>query len=386
MDDIRKEVEKWTPEEVERVSGVPGAQLERVAKMFATEKPATLIWCMGATQHTVGTANVRAFCIALLATGNVGKFGTGANIFRGHTNVQGATDLGLDIVTLPLYYGLAEGAWRHWCRVWEVDYEWMESRFDTITGADGKPVKMMNTPGIPSTRWFDATLLPKEQVSQKDNLKAMIIMGHGGNTVTRIPEASAGVEKLDLLVVADPVPTTWAIMGNRKDNTYLLPVATSYEIAGSRTASNRSLQWGEQIVKPIFEAKDDNEIMYRLAVKLGFADKMFKNIKVENNVPVGGGHPARDQPRWLVDRLLRPVAGAPQAAHGQPEGLRPRLPEGKRRAVQGRLLRPALAVLGHARAQASGHAHALQHQSARHGRRRHLPCPLRGRARRQDQG
>src|SRR5438270_557074 len=103
MDDIRKEVEKWTPDEVERVSGVPGAQLERVAKMFATEKPATLIWCMGATQHTVGTANVRAFCIALLATGNVGKFGTGANIFRGHTNVQGATDLGLDIVTLPLY-------------------------------------------------------------------------------------------------------------------------------------------------------------------------------------------------------------------------------------------------------------------------------------------
>ena len=286
MDDVRKEVDKWTPDEVERVSGVPGAQLERVAKMFATEKPSTLIWCMGATQHTVGTANVRAFCIALLATGNVGKFGTGANIFRGHTNVQGATDLGLDIVTLPLYYGLAEGAWKHWCRVWEVDYAWMESRFDTITGADGKSVKMMNTPGIPSTRWFDATLLPKEQVSQKDNLKAMVIMGHGGNTVTRIPEASAGVDKLELLVVADPVPTTWAIMGNRKDNTYLLPAATSYEVAGSRTASNRSLQWGEQIVKPIFEAKDDNEIMYRLATKLGFADKMFKNIKVENNVPV----------------------------------------------------------------------------------------------------
>jgi len=286
MDDVRKEIEKWTPDEVERVSGVPGAQLERVAKMFATEKPSTLIWCMGATQHTVGTANVRAFCIALLATGNVGKFGTGANIFRGHTNVQGATDLGLDIVTLPLYYGLAEGAWKHWCRVWEVDFAWMEQRFDTITGADGKPVKMMNAPGIPSTRWFDATLLPKEQVSQKDNLKAMVIMGHGGNTVTRIPEASAGVDKLELLVVADPVPTTWAIMGNRTENTYLLPAATSYEVAGSRTASNRSLQWGEQIVKPVFESKDDNEIMYRLATKLGFADKMFKNIKVENNVPV----------------------------------------------------------------------------------------------------
>ena len=286
MDDIRKEVAKWTPEEVERVSGVPGEQLKRVAKLFATEKPATLIWCMGATQHTVGTANVRAFCIALLATGNVGQFGTGANIFRGHTNVQGATDLGLDIVTLPLYYGLVEGAWRHWSRVWETEYDWLNARFDVNTGPDGKPVRMMNTPGIPSTRWFDATLLPKDHVSQKDNLKAMFIMGHGGNTVTRIPEASAGVDKLDLLVVADPVPTTWAVMGNRKENTYLLPVATSYEVAGSRTASNRSIQWGEQIVKPIFESKDDNEIMYRLATKLGFADQMFKNIKVENNVPV----------------------------------------------------------------------------------------------------
>ena len=91
-------------------SGVPGEQLKRVAEMFATQKPATLVWCMGQTQHTVGTANVRASCILLLATGNVGHPGSGANIFRGHTNVQGATDLGLDVTSLPLYYGLAEDA------------------------------------------------------------------------------------------------------------------------------------------------------------------------------------------------------------------------------------------------------------------------------------
>jgi formate dehydrogenase major subunit len=51
-------------------------------------------------------------------------------------------------------------------------------------------------------------------------------------------------------------------------------------------ASNRSIQWGEQIVKPIFESKNDLELIYRMAVKLGFADQMFKNIKVENNLPV----------------------------------------------------------------------------------------------------
>jgi formate dehydrogenase major subunit len=278
MDDVRKEVEKWTPDEVERVTGVPEAQLKRVAETFAKERPSTLVWCMGATQHTVGTANVRAFCTLLLATGNVGhSSGNGANIFRGHCNVQGATDIGLDIVTLPLYYGLAEPAWRHWSRVWETEFEWFVSRF-----ADPK---IMTTAGIPSTRWFDATTLPKDQVAQKDNIKAMIVFGHGGNTVTRMPRAAEGIAALELLVVADPHPTTWAVLGERKNDTYLLPVATQFECAGSRTASNRSLQWYEPVVKPIFESKDDLEIMYLLAKKLGFADRMFKNIKVTNNLP-----------------------------------------------------------------------------------------------------
>jgi len=281
FEDVRKEIEKWTPEEVERVSGVPGEQLKRVAQMFATEKPATLIWCMGQTQHSVGTANVRASCIALLLTGNVGKPGTGANIFRGHDNVQGATDVGLDIVTLPFYYGLAEGAWRHWGRVWEVDYDYLQSRFDSK--------KIMETPGIPLTRWFDAVLLPKDQVDQKDNVRAMFVQGHASNSITRIPESLKGLRKLDLLVVADPHPTTWAALAveaGRKDNMYLLPACTQFEASGSRVASNRSLQWGEQIVKPIFESKNDLEIIYLMAKKLGFADRMFKNIQVENNLPL----------------------------------------------------------------------------------------------------
>jgi len=281
FDDARKEIERWTPEEVERVSGVPGEQLKRVAQMFATQKPSTLIWCMGQTQHTVGTANVRASCMALLLTGNVGKSGTGANIFRGHDNVQGATDVGLDIVTLPFYYGLAEGAWKHWGRVWEVDYDYLQSRFDSK--------QIMETPGIPLTRWFDAVLLPKDQVAQKDNLRAMFVQGHASNSITRVPESMKALQKLDLLVVADPHPTTWAslaVQAGRKENMYLLPACTQFEARGSRVASNRSLQWGEQIVKPIFETKDDLEIMYRLATKLGFADRMFKNIKVEDNLPV----------------------------------------------------------------------------------------------------
>ena len=189
--------------------------------MFAKEKPATLIWCMGETQHTVGTANVRAFCIACLATGNVGAPGTGANIFRGHTNVQGATDLGLDITTLPLYYGLTEGAWRHWARVWDVAYEWLQSplRRGAGQGRPRRPARASRTwrrRASPRRAGSTPCNLPEEQIDQRAPFEGMIVMGHGGNTITRIPEAVKGLEKLDLLVVADPHPTTFAALGDRQ--------------------------------------------------------------------------------------------------------------------------------------------------------------------------
>ncbi|WP_439596873.1 formate dehydrogenase subunit alpha [Falsiroseomonas sp.] len=288
MEEIRAECAKWTPEEVERVTGVPGAQLRKVAETFATQKPSTLIWCMGATQKTVGTANVRAFSILLLATGNVGINGGGANIFRGHCNVQGATDFGLDVTTLPAYYGLDENAWRHWCRVWNVRYEDMVGRFDSLA--------MMGTPGIPTTRYFDAVTLPKNQIQQRDRLRGMLVVGHGGNTVTRMPEAVKGLEALDLLVVADPHPTTFAVLADRKENTYLLPASTQFECDGSRSASNRSVQWGTRVVAPLFESKTDYELMYRLAgaldgaaerkgMPIRFQAEMFKPYEIRDNAP-----------------------------------------------------------------------------------------------------
>ncbi len=272
MDQVREEVKKYPPEVVQDISGVPGDVLRRVAEKFAKERPSTFIWCMGGTQHTVGTANVRAYCNLLLATGNVGGFGNGANIFRGHCNVQGATDLGLDVTNLPCYYGLAEGAWRHWARVWDVPYEWFVSRFDEVPAKGGREARTreqnMQVPGITSTRWFDATLMDPEEVDQRDNIKAMLVFGHGGNTVPRMVDAKKRMEALELLVVADPHPTTWAVLHSRRDNTYLLPICTQFECSGSRTASNRSLQWGEKIVEPIFESASDYAVIYALASAL----------------------------------------------------------------------------------------------------------------------
>ena len=96
MDKVREEVmAKWTPDKVFEASGVDEATCLQVAKTMAENRPSTLVWCVGHTQHTIGNAMVRASCLLQLALGNVGKSGGGANIFRGHDNVQGITDVGM---------------------------------------------------------------------------------------------------------------------------------------------------------------------------------------------------------------------------------------------------------------------------------------------------
>ncbi|MDA1090952.1 MAG: molybdopterin-dependent oxidoreductase [Proteobacteria bacterium] len=278
MEKVRAEVKKWTPEETESVTGVPGSQLRRVARTLANNRPGTIVWCMGGTQHTTGNNNTRAYCAMQLALGNVGTQGGGANIFRGHDNVQGATDMCVLSHSLPGYYGLATGSWKHWARVWDVPYDYVLKRFASK--------KLMESAGIPVSRWIDGVLENKKNIDQPDNLRAMVLWGHACNSQTRLPEMKKAMEKLDIMVIIDPVPTFAAVIPDRKDGVYVLPAATQFETYGSVTASNRSLQWRDKVFNPVFEAKPDHEIMYLLAKKLGFDKEMFKNIKVNKNEPL----------------------------------------------------------------------------------------------------
>jgi len=288
MDEIRKEVAKWTPDEVERVTGVPEDQVYAATKAMAMNRPGTFIWCMGGTQHTTGNNNTRAYCVFQLALGNMGVSGGGTNIFRGHDNVQGATDLGVLANTLPGYYGLSAGAWKHWSAVWGLDYEWVKGRFDTgsYEKKGDKDVHVMNTNGIPVSRWIDGVLEDKANIAQKDNVRAMIFWGHAPNSQTRGVEMKKAMEKLDMLVIVDPYPTVSAVMHDRTDGVYLLPACTQFETYGSATASNRSLQWRDKVINPLFESLPDHTIMYKFARKLGFDKEMFKNIQVTNDEPL----------------------------------------------------------------------------------------------------
>lgn len=288
MDDIREEVAKWTPDEAERVSGIPEAQLKQAAQTMAENRPGTIVWCMGGTQHTIGNNNTRAYCILQLALGNIGVSGGGANIFRGHDNVQGATDMGVLSHTLPGYYGLSAGAWKHWSGVWDLEYEWVKNRFDqgSYEKKGDKDLQPMNTAGMPVSRWIDGVLEDKENIAQKDNIRAMVLWGHAPNSQTRGQEMKEAMEKLELLVVIDPYPTHTAVLPDRKEGMYLLPAATQFETYGSVTASNRSFQWRDKVIEPLFEALPDHTIMYKLATKLGFGEELTKNIEVNNDEPL----------------------------------------------------------------------------------------------------
>ncbi|MBE2262710.1 MAG: formate dehydrogenase subunit alpha [Burkholderiaceae bacterium] len=303
MDAVKADVmAKWTPDKVEEACGVKEDQMLRVATMLHENSPGTIVWCMGQTQHTIGNAMVRASCILQLALGNVGKSGGGTNIFRGHDNVQGATDVGPNPDSLPGYYGVAEGSWKHFAKAWNVDFEWIKGRFASPA--------MMTKPGITVSRWIDGVLEKNDMIDQGPNLRGVFYWGHAPNSQTRGLEMKRAMDKLDLLVVVDPYPSATAAMAampgkpedlNPNRAVYLLPASTQFETTGSVTASNRSIQWREKVIEPLWESRSDHMIMQQFADKLGFGKELSKNYKMQK---VNG----MDEP--VPEDILREINGS----------------------------------------------------------------------------
>jgi formate dehydrogenase major subunit len=326
LDEVRREVAKWTPDKVSDVTGVPEAAVRLAAEMLAMNRPSSVVWCMGITQHHIGTANVRALSILQLVLGNIGKAGGGANIYRGHDNVQGATDVGPNPDSLPGYYGLAEGAWRHFAKVWGVDYDWLVSRYASK--------ELMERPGMTVSRWFDGVLEDKQFVDQANPLRACIYWGHAPNSQTRLPDMKAAMQKLDLLVVIDPYPTMTAAMHGRQNGVYLLPATTQFETQGSVTASNRSIQDRPRDHVPVRE-----EVRLR--------GRTVQERRGRQQRTLDRGSPSRDQSFVLDHRLHGLLTRAAQAPDAEQAHLQPDHVAGRFGPVRGRVLRPALALLGH---------------------------------------
>lgn len=304
MDEVKAEVMKWTPERVTEACGVPEEQVLLAAETMAKNRPSTIVWCMGQTQHTIGNAIVRASCLLQLLLGNMGKSGGGTNIFRGHDNVQGSTDVGPNPDSLPGYYGLAPGAWAHWARVWNVDLGWLKKRFASEA--------LMTKQGTTVSRWFDAVTGPNESIGQGPNLKAVFYWGMSPNSQTRGLDIKKAMEALDLLVVVDPYPSASAAIAampspegvtrNPKRDVYLLPASTQFETEGTTTASNRSIQWREKVIEPLFDSRTDHAIMLRFAQKWGFADELLGKRDGRQNIRTVKGAGGWDEP--VIEDIL----------------------------------------------------------------------------------
>jgi formate dehydrogenase major subunit len=238
LEALREAVEPYTPEAVERVTGVPAAQVVEAARMYAQAKTSAIYWGMGISQHTTGSDN--SFCLINLAllTGNLGKPGMGLNPLRGQNNVQGASDMG----AIPMYYPGYQPAEQT-----EVRGRW--GRFWGIGRAPGR--------GLTVTEMLKA--------AHRGELKGMYIMGE--NPVLSDPDMNqvdACVRALDFLAVQDIFLTETAEYAD-----VVLPAATGMEKDGTYANTDRRVQFGHRVVQPPGEARQDWEILADLCARLG---------------------------------------------------------------------------------------------------------------------
>ena len=303
VEEIRAEAEKWDPKEVANVTGCKEEQLIEFTRMFATTKPATLCWALGITQHSIGSSNTRILSILQLVLGNMGKPGGGCNIIRGHDNVQGSTDMCDLADSLPAYYGLADNAWKHFTKGWGVDFDQFIKRFAVSTKAphdkDGEKVpgtnfteyfhsdpsiekdqiNWRNEKGFSLSKWWQG-VLKNEPVLSSGNVRVLWVQGTGITSMAHIRETKEALDKIDMLVVAEPFLNEVAILSDRPDGIYVLPAATQFESEGYLSSTNRSSQWRTQIIKPLFESKEDQDIMFLFAKKFGFYDEYVRGMKM----------------------------------------------------------------------------------------------------------
>lgn len=272
MDEVREEAKKWTPEETSDVTGIPASQIVQIATLLAKTKPATVVWALGITQHSTGTSNTRILPILQLVLGNMGKKGGGCNIIRGHDNVQGSTDMCCLADSLPGYYGLGEASWKYYAKAWGLDYNWLQNRFAAP--------KWMNEKGFSLAKWWQG-VLQEEKTYSSSPIRALWVQGTGITSMAQTAKVQEALDKLDLLVVAEPFVNEAAVITSKKDNIYILPVATQFENEGSVTATNRSSQWRSKVVDPLYESKTDHEVMFEFAKQFGFYEEYTKAMKMD---------------------------------------------------------------------------------------------------------
>jgi formate dehydrogenase alpha subunit len=252
---MKDAVAKYTPEYVEKISGVPAADIIKAARLYAKAPAASIVYCMGITQHTVGTDNVKTLSNLAMLCGNVGIANAGVNPLRGQNNVQGACDMG----GLPNVF----------------------TGYQVVTDANNRK-KFAEAWGVTNLPdWVGMTMTDMLPAIHQGGIKALYIMGE--NPAISDPDSDHAVkemQELEFLVVQDIFLTETAKLAD-----VVLPASSFAEKDGTFSNTERRVARVRRAIAPVGQSKPDWQIICEIATRMGYPmsyahpEEIFEEIR-----------------------------------------------------------------------------------------------------------
>ena len=250
---LKNTVEKYTPEYTEKITGVDRALLIKAARIYAASKPASIIYTLGITEHTVGTENVMSIANLAMLCGNMGIESGGVNPLRGQNNVQGACDMAALPNVYPGYQKVDDSKVRE-----EFEKAWK--------------VKLSPRPGL--------TITDQIIGAREGKIKALYIIGEDPmRSDPNITEVKKALENLEFLVVHEIFLSPTAKMAD-----VVLPGASFAEKGGTFTNSERRVQLIRKAIEPIAKSRPDWKIVCEVANRAGYAFKYKDTSEVMDEI------------------------------------------------------------------------------------------------------
>lgn len=327
---LKEFYKRYTFDVASDITGIPVEKIKQIADVLVNNRPATIMYALGLTQHTVGVQNIRTLGVLQLLLGNVGKPGSGINALRGEPNVQGATDMAVLFNYLPGYLAPPNHD-QPTLKSWNEGSGTFRGKFlvNLLKAWFGKNATPENDFGY---NWIGRKNGTKNysifriwETALEGQMKFLWVMGQ--NPMVTSPNLNLvhdGLSSLEMLVVADPFMTETAAFWEKpgcdptKINTEVvfLPAASFLEKEGSLTNSGRLVQWRNTGIKPTGNSKSDLEMI----------DTVFRKIRAAYS----GSTAVKDQPilksTWdydnsnygkMAEEVLKEIAGY-NVVSGQP--------------------------------------------------------------------
>lgn len=259
---VKQTVLDFTPERAEKITDVHAELIRQAARIYASNRPSSIIYSMGITQHTTGTDNVLSLANLAMLTGNVGIESAGVNPLRGQNNVQGACDLGALPNVYPGYQSIESA---------EIQRKFQEAWGVTLSDQKG------------------LTVVEMMHAVEAERLKALYIMGENpALSDPNLNRTRKALEKVEFLVVQDIFLSETAQYAD-----VVLPSVCFAEKDGSFTNTERRVQRVRKAVKPPGKARDDWQIVSQLATKMGLDMRYDSPAQIMDEIasvsPIYGG-------------------------------------------------------------------------------------------------